>query len=66
MELATSWRQLNGCDEDGLWGTVLDYPEAYGEVSATAGIAPAMVMQGNPSREICEKSLGRHSRQYSG
>ncbi|MGG1876486.1 glycoside hydrolase family 88 protein [Paenibacillus cisolokensis] len=34
--------------EDGLWGTVLDYPEAYGEVSATAGIAAAMVMQGNP------------------
>lgn len=34
--------------EDGLWGTVLDYPVAYGEVSATAGIAAAMVMQGNP------------------
>ncbi|WP_151736972.1 glycoside hydrolase family 88/105 protein [Paenibacillus tengchongensis] len=34
--------------EEGLWGTVLDYPEAYGEVSATAGIGAAMVMQGNP------------------
>ncbi|MHA6484861.1 glycoside hydrolase family 88/105 protein [Paenibacillus sp. strain BS8-2] len=34
--------------EDGLWGTVLDYPEAYGEVSATAGIAAAMLTQGNP------------------
>ncbi|MBD3921764.1 glycoside hydrolase family 88 protein [Paenibacillus sp. PR3] len=34
--------------DDGLWGTVLDYSEAYGEVSATAGIAAAMVMQGNP------------------
>ncbi|GAK40738.1 putative glycoside hydrolase [Paenibacillus sp. TCA20] len=34
--------------EDGLWGTVLDYPEAYGEVSATSGIAAAMVMQDNP------------------
>lgn len=34
--------------EDGLWGTVLDHPESYGEVSATAGIAAAMVMQGNP------------------
>lgn len=34
--------------EDGLWGTILDYPESYGEVSATAGIAAAMVMQGNP------------------
>lgn len=34
--------------EDGLWGTVLDYPQAYGEVSATAGIAAAMVTQNNP------------------
>jgi len=34
--------------DDGLWGTVLDYPAAYGEVSATAGIAAAMVTQGNP------------------
>ncbi len=34
--------------EDGLWGTVLDYPEAYGEVSATCGIAAAMVTQHNP------------------
>lgn len=34
--------------DDGLWGTVLDYPESYGEVSATSGIAAAMVMQGNP------------------
>jgi len=34
--------------DDGLWGTVLDYPDAYGEVSATAGIAAAMVLQGNP------------------
>lgn len=34
--------------DDGLWGTILDYPEAYGEVSATAGIAAGMLMQGNP------------------
>lgn len=34
--------------EDGLWGTVLDYPDAYGEVSATAGICAAMVTQHNP------------------
>lgn len=34
--------------DDGLWGTVLDEPEAYGEVSATAGIAAAMIVQGNP------------------
>ncbi|WP_168120252.1 glycoside hydrolase family 88 protein [Paenibacillus sp. HB172176] len=33
---------------DGLWGTVLDYGEAYGEVSATAGIAAAMMTQNNP------------------
>jgi len=34
--------------EDGLWGTVLDYAPSYGEVSASAGIAAAMVNQGNP------------------
>jgi unsaturated rhamnogalacturonyl hydrolase len=34
--------------DDGLWGTVLDFPAAYGEVSATSGIAAAMVLQGNP------------------
>lgn len=34
--------------EDGLWGTVLDYPGAYSEVSASAGIAAAMVTQNNP------------------
>lgn len=34
--------------EDGLWGTVLDHPEAYGEVSASSGIAAAMVTQNNP------------------
>jgi Predicted unsaturated glucuronyl hydrolase involved in regulation of bacterial surface properties, and related proteins len=34
--------------EDGLWGTVLDHPEAYGEVSASAGIAAAMVTNASP------------------
>lgn len=34
--------------EDGLWGTVLDFPDAYGEVSAAAGIGAAMITQGNP------------------
>jgi Predicted unsaturated glucuronyl hydrolase involved in regulation of bacterial surface properties, and related proteins len=34
--------------EDGLWGTVLDFSDSYGEVSATAGIAAAMVNMGNP------------------
>lgn len=39
-------RRLQG--GDGLWRTLLDDPEAYGEVSATAGIAAAMVTLGNP------------------
>lgn len=48
--------------DNGLWGTVLDYPEAYGEVSASAGIAAAMVIQGNPLhgkyiRKACEGIL---------
>ncbi|MFC3804019.1 glycoside hydrolase family 88 protein [Cohnella sp. GCM10012308] len=34
--------------DDGFWGTVLDYPDSYGEVSATAGIGAAMLIQGNP------------------
>lgn len=34
--------------DDGLWGTVLDFADSYGEVSATGGIAAAMVMQHNP------------------
>ncbi|NOU79038.1 glycoside hydrolase 105 family protein [Paenibacillus sp. LMG 31459] len=34
--------------EDGLWGTVLDVPESYGEVSATAGITAGMLNAGNP------------------
>jgi len=34
--------------DDGLWGTVLDYAKSYGEVSATAGIAAAMVNMKNP------------------
>lgn len=34
--------------DDGLWGTVLDYPDAYGEVSASAGIAAGMILNGNP------------------
>jgi len=34
--------------DDGLWGTVLDDPASYGEVSASSGIAAAMVTQNNP------------------
>lgn len=33
---------------DGLWRTLADDPESYGEVSATAGIAAAMVTLGAP------------------
>jgi len=34
--------------ENGLWRTILDDPESYEEVSASAGIAAAMVIKGNP------------------
>jgi unsaturated rhamnogalacturonyl hydrolase len=44
--------------EDGLWRTVLDDMEAYGEVSATAGIAAAMVTQDNPlHRKYIDKAM---------
>lgn len=34
--------------EDGLWRTILDDSESYEEISASAGIAAAMVSKGNP------------------
>ncbi len=34
--------------ENGLWRTILDDPESYEEVSASCGIAAAMVARGNP------------------
>lgn len=34
--------------EDGLWRTILDDPESYEEVSASCGIAAAMVVNDNP------------------
>lgn len=34
--------------ENGLWRTILDDPESYEEVSASCGIAAAMVENGNP------------------
>ena len=34
--------------QDGLWRTVLDDPDSYEEVSASAGIAAAMLLRGNP------------------
>ena len=33
---------------DGLWRTILDDPESYEEVSASCGIAAAMIAKGNP------------------
>lgn len=34
--------------ENGLWHTVVDDPESYEEISASAGIAAALVLYGNP------------------
>lgn len=34
--------------ENGLWRTILNDPESYEEVSASSGIAAAMVLNGNP------------------
>ncbi|MDR1439203.1 MAG: glycoside hydrolase family 88 protein [Clostridiales bacterium] len=34
--------------DDGLWHTLLDDPESYGEASASAGLAAAMLCNGNP------------------
>ena len=34
--------------ENGLWRTILDDEESYEEVSASAGIAAAMLEKGNP------------------
>lgn len=34
--------------ENGLWRTILDDPESYEEVSASCGIAAAMITKGNP------------------
>lgn len=34
--------------ENGLWRTILDDPESYEEISASCGIAAAMIAKGNP------------------
>jgi len=34
--------------ENGLWRTIIDDPESYEEISASAGIAAAMAVQNNP------------------
>jgi unsaturated rhamnogalacturonyl hydrolase len=41
--------QLKGLQtENGLWRTILDDEESYEEISASAGIAAAMTLKGNP------------------
>ena len=45
--------------EDGLWRTVVDDPESYEEISASAGIAAAMIARGNPLHlKYIQKSIG--------
>ena len=47
--------------EDGLWRTVLNDPESYEELSASCGIAAAMVKNGNPLHtRLCAEGLFRH------
>ncbi|MEY8353283.1 glycoside hydrolase family 88 protein [Lachnospiraceae bacterium 54-53] len=44
--------------ENGLWRTILDDGESYEEVSASAGIAAAMTLKGNPLHiKYIEKSM---------
>ncbi len=44
--------------ENGLWRTILDDEESYEEVSASAGIAAAMITKGNPLHiEYINKSI---------
>ncbi|MCL2189704.1 MAG: glycoside hydrolase family 88 protein [Defluviitaleaceae bacterium] len=43
---------------DGLWRTLLDDPESYEELSASAGIAAAMAARGNPlHRKYVQRAL---------
>lgn len=46
--------------ENGLWRTILDDPESYEEVSASAGIGAAMVLYDHPLHASCA------ARAYSG
>jgi unsaturated rhamnogalacturonyl hydrolase len=39
--------------ENGLWHTVLDDTESYEELSASCGIAAAMILNGNPLHTSC-------------
>ncbi len=52
----TALRKLQ--TENGLWRTVLDDPESYEELSASCGIAAAMVANGNPLHtKVAQKAL---------
>ena len=45
--------------ENGLWRTIVNDPEAYEEVSASAGIAAAMVENNNPLHtKYVQRALG--------
>lgn len=67
MDIDCSLRdQLSGLKalqtEDGLWRTVLDDAESYEELSASCGIAAAMLLHGNPlhtkyAQKACEGIL---------
>jgi len=53
MDVAGSLNELLAAlkavqSENGLWRTVLDAPDSYEEISASAGIAAAMLTRGNP------------------
>ena len=57
VEQLAALKGLQG--EDGLWRTILNDDEAYSEVSASAGIAAAMVMGANPLHsKYIDKALG--------
>ena len=44
--------------DDGLWRTILDDQESYEELSASAGIAAAMILNENPLyNKYVEKSI---------
>ena len=58
--------------ENGLWRTIVDDVASYEEVSASAGIAAAMITKGNPRyavqrqrRRSCDECFGRDGR-YEG
>lgn len=44
-------------DESGLWHTILDDPDSYLEVSASAGIASALMSSGKLYTKYVQKSL---------